>query len=333
MIESPVETLDIRKLRQAIRDTAVIPKSELSRSTTPTACLVCIHSTDPARGTRFPIGEKGLVIGRDAECAIHVNDQSVSRRHACIELRPNGEFQVADLASSNGTYVNNSRVRTETLKDGCYLRVGDSMFRFLAGGNIEAAYHEEIQRLSTLDPLTGLYNRRNLDEFLEREIERASRHNRPLAVVLFDIDHFKSINDRFGHLAGDMILRSLAGRIKALTRADELLARYGGEEFAFVMPETTLDRAIRFADQFRRVVGEQPFEFEAQRISVTISAGVGYSPSCAKTSAADLLREADERLYQAKQSGRNRVVPMVQTGRSEPLSSHSRAALPAGSSA
>ena len=109
--------------------------------------------------------------------------------------------------------------------------MGDCIFRFLAGGNIEAAYHEEIQRLSTLDPLTGLHNRRYLDEFLEREIERAARHQRTLAVVLFDIDHFKTINDRCGHLAGDFTLRSLASRIKGMTRADELLSRYGGEEF------------------------------------------------------------------------------------------------------
>ena len=329
MIDTPEETLDIRKLRKLMRDTAVIPKAELTRPVVLSACLVCIHATHPDRGTRFQIGEKGLMIGRDSECAIHVNDNSVSRRHAAIELRPNGEYQVIDLASSNGTFVNDNRVGTATLKDGCYLRVGNCMFRFLAGGNIEAAYHEEIQRLSNLDPLTGLYNRRSFDEFLEREIERASRHCRPLAVMLFDIDHFKAINDRYGHPVGDYTLRSFSSRIKALTRVDELLARYGGEEFAFVMPETTLERAIRCADHFRRVIAEQPFEFDGQKFSVTISAGVGISSNGEKCTAASLLQQADEYLYQAKQTGRNRVVPMVPYSRNPPQSAHNRGALPA----
>jgi diguanylate cyclase (GGDEF)-like protein len=315
MEPAPVETLDIRKLRKAIGDTAVVQRVEVARSLTPTACLVCIHSTDPIRGTRYLIGDRGLVIGRDNGCEIQVNDKSISRRHVSIEPRLPGEYQITDLNSSNGTFVNDLRVRSQLLQDGCYVRVGDSMFRFLAGGNVEASYHEEVQRLSTLDPLTDLYNRRHFDDILEREVEQAVRLNRPLAVVLFDIDHFKGINDRYGHLAGDYVLRSLANRFKSLTRPDECLARYGGEEFVLLLPETTLERATVCAEQFRRTVVDKFFDFEGERFFVTISAGIGFTKDGVIRSAEELLKQAEERLYQAKRTGRNRVIPPVQIAR------------------
>ncbi len=316
------ETHDLRPLGSTLRDTEVIPCFEAIRSPTPTACLVCIHTEGSDRGKRFLIGSQGLVIGRGDGCEISVNDQSVSRHHARIELRRGGLYHVIDLGSSNGTFVNNIRVRTEILKDGCYVRVGDSIFRFLVSGNIEAAYHEEIQRLSIIDPLTGVYNRRYLDEFLRREIERSCEQNCQLSIILFDLDHFKAINDKFGHLAGDFTLEDLAIRIKTLTRTNELLARYGGEEFALILPETSLDLAIARADHFRRAVAECPFEFEGQTYPVTLSGGIGFMDAGEVISAPDLLRQADERLYQAKQGGRNQIVPMACIGHAETQSTH-----------
>ena len=235
-----------------------------------------------------------------------------------MEARPDGSFHVADLGSTNGTFVNNHRVRASAVEDGDYLRVGECIYRFLAGGNIEAGYHEEIHRLTVIDPLTAVHNRRSLNEFLDREVERARRHNRPLCVVLFDIDFFKRINDQHGHLAGDFTLKNVAARVKALTRQDEMLARYGGEEFAVVLPETSLEKGVAFAERIRRALSETAFAFEGRPIPVTVSAGVGVLPAGGATTAPDLLKRADDRLYEAKRAGRNRVAPTARVGRPAP---------------
>src|SRR5438552_8298891 len=122
------------------------------------------------------------------------------------------------------------------LKDGDYLRVGNCICRFLAGGNVEAQYHEEIYRLTIIDALTEIPNKRFFLEFLDRELARTVRYHRPLSLILFDIDKFKVINDQLGHLAGDFTLREMASSLKAAIRKEELFARYGGEEFAVVLP-------------------------------------------------------------------------------------------------
>ena len=163
---------------------------------------------------------------------------SVSRRHARVELI--GDSYVAtDLGSTNGTTVNDRPAMRTPLADGDYLKVGNCLFRFLAGGNIEAEYHEELYRLAIIDALTGLHNNRFLLEHLGREATRSARHDRPLALILLDIDHFKTINDTLGHLAGDHALKELARRLLLEVRRDELLARYGGEEFAVILGESS----------------------------------------------------------------------------------------------
>src|SRR5205085_1977622 len=154
---------------------------------------------------------------------------------------------VIDLQSTNGTFVNDRPAQAYKFQDGDYLRVGNWIFRYLAGGNIESQYHEEIYRLTILDGLTGAHNKRSLLECLDRELARTSRHRRPLSLILFDIDHFKSINDQLGHLAGDYALRELAGCVRGAIDREQLFARYGGEEFAVVMPETAQEDAVHTA--------------------------------------------------------------------------------------
>jgi diguanylate cyclase (GGDEF)-like protein len=271
------------------------------------AYLVHIYPPGPTVGRRFLVGRDPVTIGRLPDCGVLDPDPSVSRAHARIGLGPEGGFVVTDLGSTNGTHVNRARVSSAVLLDGAYLRVGNSMYRFLAGGNVEAEYHEEIHRLAVTDPLTGLPNRRAMMEFLGRELIRARRHSRPVSLVLFDVDRFKAVNDRYGHMAGDDVLRALAEVVRPLVRQDELLARYGGEEFAVVLPETDADGAYRCGERLRRAVEVHPFVFGEHRIAVTVSAGVG---SIAPGEAADeALDRADKRLYEAKQSGRNRVCP------------------------
>ena len=164
-----------------------------------------------------------------------------------------------------------------------------------------------VHRLTVLDGLTNIYNRRYLNEFLEREVARAIRHDRPLSLVLVDIDHFKTVNDRMGQLAGDLTLRELCARMQPLVGPDELLARYGGEEFALVLPEATAATARATAERVRKSIATQPFTLDDRSYRLTVSAGVAVT-SGAHSTVADLLRTADGNLQQAKLAGRNRVV-------------------------
>jgi two-component system, cell cycle response regulator len=270
------------------------------------ACLVFIYPTGPQMGERYVLRYDEAVIGRTDECAIRNTDASVSRLHARIERREDG-FHVTDLGSTNGTFVNNVLKRAARLDDGDYLRIGNCIYRFLAGGNLEAEYHEEIYRLTVLDGLTGVHNRRFLTEYLDRELARAQRFGRPLAVAMFDIDRFKAINDTHGHLAGDTTLRELCGLLKAVVRKDELLARYGGEEFAMALPETTVEQAVQACERLRKAVSDHFFQYQSVRLPVTVSVGVAVSGPATLTPE-DLLQAADQKLYEAKRTGRNRVV-------------------------
>jgi two-component system cell cycle response regulator len=274
------------------------------------AILVHIYPTGPQMGTRYVITARPLIIGRGENCDIQINDSSVSRRHAAVEVSPGG-VTVTDLGSTNGTFLNNTAVTIAVLKDGDYLRVGNSIYRFLAGGNVEAEYHEEIYRLTIIDGLTEIHNKRYLLDFLERELARSQRHGCPVSLVLFDIDRFKRINDDRGHLAGDYVLRELAACIKTGVRREELLARYGGEEFALVLPDTSCAEAIRFAERIRAAVEGHPFEYDGERFPVTVSLGTATTPGNETCTSQELIQQADKALYRAKNAGRNRVCTWV----------------------
>jgi diguanylate cyclase (GGDEF)-like protein len=301
-VENVQETSTFHKLFGTVRVEVAEPKPSVSE-----ASLVYIYPMGVEIGRRYVLGPAPTLIGRTPECQITNPHTSVSRVHARIEFGLDGRYRVTDLGSTNGTYVNNNRVRSAPLADGDYLRAGHCIYRFLTGGNVEAEYHEEIYRLTVLDALTGAYNRRYFDEALAREAGRALRHGRPLSLAMFDIDHFKAINDRMGHVAGDMTLREFAGCVRQLVRCDEVFARYGGEEFAVILPEAPPAQAAAFADRIRRAVAEHPFTFEGQSYRVTVSAGVGGADGTGLVSADSLVGRADEMLYQSKRSGRNKV--------------------------
>jgi diguanylate cyclase (GGDEF)-like protein len=271
------------------------------------ACLVHIYPSSSNLGKRYTLCDTPLILGRDEGCDICINDDSVSRRHACIQPMPNG-FGVLDLQSTNGTFVNDTRITLHQLKDGDYVRIGNGIYRFLAGGNVEAEYHEEIYKLTIVDALTEINNKRFFLDFLGRQLSLSTRYRRPLSLAMMDIDRFKLINDERGHLCGDYALRELAARIKKVVRKDDLFARYGGEEFAMVLPETVREDAVHVCDQLRRMVEKHPFQFGGQTFQVTISLGVTAITGEEWLAPSELIRQADENLYQAKRQGRNRVI-------------------------
>jgi two-component system cell cycle response regulator len=288
----------------------VFQPSRRPLSTNREACLVHIYPTGPLMGIRHVLGEKPIVIGRGEDCDIRILDNSVSRRHARVEHLDDG-FYVLDMQSTNGTFVNDAVSKEGNpiqLKDGDYLRVGNCIYRFLAGGNVEAEYHEEIYRLTIIDALTQIYNQRYLLEFLEREVLRTSRHGRPLSLLIFDIDRFKSINDEMGHLVGDYTLRELAAVVRKMVRREDLFSRYGGEEFVVVLVETNRKQALEAAERVRVLVEKHTFRFEQQSFNLTISLGVAECPTDGSATSLELIKKADENLYDAKRTGRNKVV-------------------------
>jgi two-component system cell cycle response regulator len=275
------------------------------------ACLVNLHPPGPDIGRRIPLLNTQYIVGRDSEAGFVVSRSSVSRQHAKLYIDDDARWWVEDLGSTNGTFVNESRVKTQLLSDADQVRFGDAIYKFLAGSNIESAYHEAIHNMAIQDGMTGIHNKRYFMEFLEREIAGATRHGHPLTLVMFDVDHFKKVNDSFGHLAGDAVLKDLAARIRPRIRREDLFARYGGEEFACVLPSTALPGGIVFAEHLRTLIEERPCAFDGKGISFTISHGVTTMHKETGLDAEVLIKRADDNLYAAKHGGRNRVVPTL----------------------
>ena len=270
------------------------------------SCLVLIYPPGGDMGKRFALDRDEVVLGRGSDCDVQIDRDSVSRRHARI-FRVGDQWVAEDLQSTNGSYVNDVPIQRSPLRDGDFLKIGAAIFKFLSGAGVEASYHEEIYRMTIVDALTGAHNKRYFLEFLEREIARCARYGRPLSLLMFDIDHFKAINDTHGHLTGDFVLKEMLRRLLQRVRKEELMARYGGEEFASVLPETDNEGAMHVAEEFRAIVANEPFEYEGDTITVTISIGVATLHG-ENVDPAQFIKRADENLYQAKHDGRNRVV-------------------------
>jgi diguanylate cyclase (GGDEF)-like protein len=269
------------------------------------AYLVVIYGNE--LGKRIPLGATDIECGRVMQTDIPLDDDAVSRKHARFAWT-GSSYIVRDLGSTNGTFVNDVNVRERTLVDGDQIKIGRTIFKFIFGGNVELAYHEAIYHLMTFDGLTQTHNKRSFETTLEREVARSLRYKRPLSLVMFDIDHFKRINDEMGHLAGDAVLRQLAALIAANIRREDMLARVGGEEFALLVPEISLAGAGAMAEKLRVGVESAPFRFEEKAIELTTSFGVASLPiDGTPMTPTELYQAADAQLYRAKNGGRNRV--------------------------
>lgn len=288
------------------RVTQVVQAAPLEQ-TSGNDCLVVIYTAEPGMlGKRFVLDNSPVRVGRGADNQVVLEGDSVSRRHARFERRNDGWF-VVDEDSTNGTYLNEEQINRESLmSNGDRIKVGPTILKFLSGLDAEAKYHEEIYRMTIVDGLTQIHNKRYLFEALEKELIRARRYEREISLIMFDIDFFKRINDQFGHLAGDHVLRELARVVQDRIRRDEVFARYGGEEFVIVLPETGLEGSRSLAEDLRGRVAEHSFVFQSENIPVTISIGCS-ELSKEDRAATDLVQRADEKLYEAKRGGRNRV--------------------------
>ncbi len=235
------------------------------------ACLVVIYGQQ--LGTKHALKAGEMIVGRSSQAQLQIDHESVSRRHARIVLTESGVL-LADLGSTNGTYVNDEPITERTLAHGDLLKVGRTILKYLSTDNIEAAYYEEIHRLTTIDGLTRCFNARYVREALIREVSRATRYSRPLSVLMFDVDDFARINEEYGHLAGDAILAQLGKRLSRRVRREDILARTGGGEFALVTPEVDKHGAVRLGERVLRIIGETAFGFDDVQIPVTLSIGI-----------------------------------------------------------
>lgn len=268
------------------------------------ACLVVIYGLE--LGKKFNLTRSQMIIGRSSKADVQIDQEAVSRNH-CKIINTGNAVLLRDMGSTNGTYVNDEMIDEYVLRDGDFIKVGRCIFKFLSGSNIENAYHEEIYRLTTVDGLTQIFNRRYFVETLEREIGRALRYRRELSLIMFDVDRFKLVNDTHGHLAGDYVLKHLASVIRARIRREDVLARYGGEEFGIVLPEIDNYNAMQFAEKIRRLIEHAEFRFEDISIPVTVSVGVA-SLRGEVEDVLEFIKLADDNLFAAKEAGRNRVV-------------------------
>ncbi|MEM6533667.1 MAG: GGDEF domain-containing protein [Myxococcota bacterium] len=291
------------------RETVVTVVTEgLDQSLTPAgqACLVVYYGQN--LGRRYFLDKAEQIIGRSDSANIQVDQDSVSRQHAKVRTQ-DAKAILYDLGSTNGTFVNDNPCHEEQLRDGDLIRIGQTIFKYISGSNIESKYHEEIYRLTTIDGLTQAYNKRYFLEALERELNRALRYQRTLSLAMFDIDHFKKINDTHGHLAGDYVLRELANIVSHNIRREDIFARYGGEEFSLILPEVDGEDASRVCEKLRRLIEEFDFRFAEKRIAVTSSFGIRATVKGeTDVEVSEFIHDADERLYEAKTSGRNRVI-------------------------
>ncbi|MDI1451024.1 GGDEF domain-containing protein [Polyangium sp. 6x1] len=268
--------------------------------------LVIIYTRDrKLLGRCYELGTATVVtVGRHAGNTISIDSDSASRHHARFEKRADG-FWVVDDNSTNGTFVNDERVTEARLRCGDRVSIGNTIFKSCCAA-CGRPIDETRYTMTSIDGLTKAYNRRHLLEQLDAALRRMEHPEPPLALVMFDLDHFKRINDSFGHLAGDQVLREVASLMQQHVRPGDVFARYGGEEFTWMLPGTDLQGAAAMAETIRAAIAAHVVTFEAHRISLTISAGVAQADE--KTCVAiDLIKSADERLYQAKCDGRNCV--------------------------
>jgi two-component system cell cycle response regulator len=250
------------------------------------------------------------VVGRAAGCDLRIDDTSLSRQH-CRIRKTNGVYFVEDLGSRNGTMVNGLRIQApQRLEDGALVQLAaGTIIMFSQQEDLEVQAEQRLYASAVLDPLTGLHNRRHLDARLKSEFAFAARHRTPLSVLLIDIDHFKKVNDTYGHPGGDAALRALAEKLQKTVRTEDIVARYGGEEFAVVARGIESVGAMLLAERVRQTAEKIRVVHDGKTIAFTISVGAATMTRERVFDAIPaLLKAADDALYRAKAEGRNRSV-------------------------
>jgi diguanylate cyclase (GGDEF)-like protein len=264
----------------------------------------------------IPLEREEVILGRALEADVRINDKKVSRRHALIKTIYNPEKELTeyvlnDLSTKNGTFLNGEKITEETLQNGDKITIGEHILRFEMLDEIDREYQRQIHRLLSHDDLTGLLSSRSFFSELRRESSRAKTEKRPFCVLMMDVDHFKSVNDTYGHLTGSKTLEEIGFCITQNLRSGDVAARFGGEEFAAFLLDAELAQALVAAERIRSEIEKQKFSIirqgkYVQAHNVTISIGIASFPADS-SDPIELVEMADSALYRAKREGRNRV--------------------------
>jgi two-component system, cell cycle response regulator len=258
-------------------------------------------------GEMYKVEGDKTIIGRGQKAQIRLLDDGISREHAQVVVEGN-KIYLQDLGSTNGTFCNGLKVDRKELADGDKILVGSTtILKFTYHDNLDEIFQKQMYESALRDGLTKAFNKKYFTDRLESELTFALRHESPLVLVMFDIDHFKKVNDTHGHQAGDLVLSELSTLLTSALRAEDVFARYGGEEFAVICRGTDLSQAQVVGERMRKAVEKYRFVYEGTNIPVTISIGIASLPDPAIKDATDLVARADKALYQSKHGGRNRV--------------------------
>jgi diguanylate cyclase (GGDEF)-like protein len=258
-------------------------------------------------GEMYKVEGDKVVIGRGQKAQIRLFDDGISREHAQIVIEGN-QIILQDLGSTTGTFCNGLKVDRRELVDGDKILVGSTtILKFTYHDNLDEMFQRQMYESALRDGLTKAFNKKYFTDRLESEFTFATRHVSPLALVLFDIDHFKKVNDTHGHPAGDHVLFEISTLLSSALRAEDVFARYGGEEFAVICRGSDESQAQVVGERMRKAVEGHRFVYEGALIPVTISVGIAVLPNAAVKDANDIVGFADQALYKSKNGGRNRV--------------------------
>jgi two-component system, cell cycle response regulator len=258
-------------------------------------------------GEMFKLGRERVIIGRGPTADVRMVDEGVSREH-CEVLRIGERMVLRDLGSTNGTFCRGSKVEEQDLNDGDKILVGSgTVLKFTYHDKLDEDFQRQMLESVLRDDLTRAFNKKYFLDRLESEFAYAVRHNVPAALIAFDIDHFKQVNDNHGHPVGDYVLTELAKTVHATVRVEDVFARVGGEEFSIICRGADLLQAKIVGERVRMAVERRDFTHEGKPLSLTVSVGVAAVPSASIRDATEFIWAADQMLYEAKRSGRNRV--------------------------
>jgi diguanylate cyclase (GGDEF)-like protein len=269
------------------------------------ACLLVVGGD--LNGTLFDILDGDSFAGRSPECQILLDFQGISRKHFKITVNQDSAT-LEDSGSSNGTFLNNKKIEGKVdLTKGDMIKLGTIALKYLPKGDPERLTYDKLHLEASTDGLTKCFNKTYFNNAIELEVKKSKLSGTPLSLIIFDLDHFKNLNDNFGHDAGDYVLKELSTIIRDNgIRQNDIFARYGGEEFVILLPATNLKQGFEIAERLRKLIENHQFTYDGKRLPVTASIGIAdYRDGI--NNGTDLFKRADSAVYKSKENGRNQV--------------------------
>jgi len=254
---------------------------------------------------RLRISNGFIVLGRGHNCDLTLNDEMISREHCRVWLDGSGNVNVLDLESTNGSEIDDKKINQEILQPHNRLKIGKHIIKIEYKDAEEIRQEELLQSAATTDPLTGISNRKWFEERVNQIVQAAAESNQSIAIVMVDIDHFKQVNDVYGHQTGDVVIKGVAEILNACKRQQDLLARYGGEEFIVCLPDSNPENTMLFCERVRREISNTTFRFGKEQIKVTASLGGVSDIINQESNLQEMTALADKALYHSKKAGRD----------------------------